>query len=85
MTRVGLEIVELHKTSGSAEAAAQMLSVYFHRVLGRSIPVWSSIVTAVICAPTQLWGMLWQRILPETGELFLDTAVLAIKPNGAEQ
>jgi len=75
----GLKIVEQFKTSGSAETAAQVMSVYLHRAIGRSVPIWSSLVTALVCAPVQLSGIVLQLLVPEARELFLDTAVLAVK------
>jgi SAM-dependent methyltransferase len=74
---VGFEIIEQHRSCGSSEALAQATSVYLHRAVGRSVPGWSALVTALLCAPVQLWGMLWEAILPEAGNLFLDSVVLA--------
>jgi SAM-dependent methyltransferase len=80
----GFTLLRQHRTSGSVEALAQLGSVYLHREIGRGVPVWSSVVTLVLCAPLQALGLLFGWLLPDVGHLFLDSAVLAVKPEGGE-
>lgn len=80
----GLRILAERRTSGSVEALAQLESVYLHREIGRGVPVWSSVVTLLLCAPVQALGLLFQLILPDAGYLFLDSAVLAVKAEASE-
>ncbi len=76
----GLEVRDLRPTTGAPQTIAQLNSVYLHRWIGGNIPLWSSLVTAVICAPVQLFGMLLGSVAPGPGTLYLDNAVLAVKP-----
>jgi SAM-dependent methyltransferase len=76
---VGLEPTLCRKTAGSFETAAQVTAVSLHRGLGGDVPVWGSVVTAVVCAPVQICGMMAQAIIPDGWELYLDLAVIAVK------
>lgn len=75
----GFDPVRQFKTSGTVEALAQASSVYVHREIGRGVPVWSALVTLLLCAPIQALGLLFGAILPDSGALYLDNAVLAVK------
>lgn len=84
LAAAGLEIVELRPTTSAAAAVAQLNSLYIHGVLGAGVPVWSSIVSAVVCAPVQIVGLALGRVLPGTRALYLDNAVLARRPDAGK-
>ena len=72
-------ILEHQKTTGSIETIAQALSIYLHNSVTLNLPGWSYIVTLALSAPIQIMGLLWQRIVPDKEDLFLDNAILAYK------
>jgi len=76
----GFTIVDYRKTSGSIEAIAQAFSAYAINNLSLRFPGWNRLITLLLCAPIQVVGMFLQRILPDKGDLFLDSAILASKP-----
>jgi len=76
----GFHILEYRKTTGSIEAIAQAFSAYIINNLGLRLSGWNRLVTLLLCAPIQIAGLLMQRILPDKGDLFLDSAILASKP-----
>lgn len=75
----GFELAEYRKSSGSIEAIAQLSSVYCVNNLTTRFRLLNYLVILLICAPIQLLGKLLQRLLPDRGDLFLDSVVLAKK------
>ncbi|HOV80028.1 MAG TPA: hypothetical protein PK728_07935 [Bacillota bacterium] len=79
ITLSGFEIIEHRQTSGYHAALAQMASVYLYGVAARRSRLWNMFVTAFLCAPVQIAGLLMQKVLPRNERLYLDHAVLARK------
>lgn len=77
LTRCNFGNVAIQKTTGTLEAVAQLLSIYFAtniflpiRGLGRALQLF-------ICFPIQFFGLLLQRILPDSKRLYLDCVIVA--------
>lgn len=73
----GFEILEYRKSSGSIDAIAQVTAVYCVNNLTTRFRLLNYLVILLICAPIQILGKLLQCILPDRGDLFLDSVVLA--------
>lgn len=81
ITRSGFEIMEHHQTAGYLGALAQMVSSYLYGLAARRNNLWNMIVTALLCAPVQILGLFFQKLLPRNNNLYLDHIVLARKFN----
>lgn len=79
LTRTDFEELSIKKTTGSAETIAQAASVYAATNLVLPIRGFGRISTLFLCFPLQCLGLLFQRIFPDGGELFLDLVVVARK------
>lgn len=77
LSRAGLEEISIEKTSGTLETLAQGASVYVATNLMLPIRGWGRLMSILLCFPLQLSGLIWQRLLPNRGELFLDLVVIA--------
>jgi SAM-dependent methyltransferase len=75
----GLKVKTLLKTSGTIETLAQACSNYAANNLRLPVRGFGRVVTALICAPVQIAGLLAQALLPDERNLYLDHAVLAYK------
>lgn len=75
----GFCVETMHKSSGSIEAMAQICSIHAFNSLRLPVRGFSRLVTALVCAPIQIFGLVTQKLLPDEGNLFLDLAVLARK------
>lgn len=75
----GFSVVEQIKSAGGMEAISQLLSVHVSRSCGKGIRGWQALVNAVMCAPIQALGYLLQALLPDSGELYLNSIILASK------
>jgi len=73
----GFQVKELLKSSGTFETVAQAASLSLSGGLIARLPCGRGFLLAGLCAPVQLAGLLLQRVLPDTGELYLDNIVLA--------
>ncbi|OPX82871.1 MAG: hypothetical protein A4E52_01995 [Pelotomaculum sp. PtaB.Bin013] len=79
ITRSGFEVVEQNQTAGYFGALAQMASSYLYSAAARRSNLWNMIVTAFLCAPVQILGLLLQKLLPRNNNLYLDHIILARK------
>lgn len=75
----GFAVKTLQKTSGTIETLAQACSIYAFDNLRLPVRGFGRVVTALICAPVQIAGLLAQALLPDQRNLYLDHAVLAYK------
>lgn len=75
----GLTVKTMLKTSGTIETLAQAGSIYAFGNLRLPIRGFGRIVTAFICAPLQIAGIIANAILPDQCNLYLDHAVIAHK------
>ena len=81
LNKKGFKIKEIRKTTRSIETIAQMISMYIlNNLASINLRGWAGAVIALLCAPVQALGLGIQRFLPDKGELFLDSAILAYKP-----
>lgn len=77
LSQNGFEVEEIHKTSGTIETLAQCLSVWCVCNLTINMPGFSRLVMVALCMPIQVLGLMFQKILPDRQELFLDLIVVA--------
>lgn len=75
----GLQVEKAHKSTGSIEAMAQTLSAYISTNFVLPLPGWGRFMALILCAPIQGLGVLFQKILPDRKDLFLDMVILAHK------
>lgn len=75
----GFDDVSFQKTSGAIETVAQLLSTYFSTNLLQGIPYCTRLVSLLLCCPVQLLGIIFQHLLPDRGNLFLDSVVVGCK------
>ena len=75
----GFDVISLQKTSGAIETTAQLLSTYFYTNFSRGIPYLTRLISLLFCCPVQLSGVIFQRLLPDRGALFLDSVVIGCK------
>lgn len=75
----GLTVGSMLKTSGTIETLAQACSIYAFENLRLPVRGFGRLVTALLCAPLQITGVVAQACLPDANNLYLDHAVLAYK------
>lgn len=80
---VGLDVELAFTTAGSHASIAQLDALHAHSVIGAGIPGWSAIVTLLVCAPVQLFGLAMQAILPDRGGFYIETVLVLRKPRTA--
>jgi SAM-dependent methyltransferase len=73
----GLDEISMMKTTGSIETIAQAASVYVATNCSLPLKGWGRLKALLFCFPLQLGGLLWQFILPDKRQLFLDLIVVA--------
>lgn len=85
----GLAVKTLLKTTGTVETLAQACSIFAVGNLRLPVRGFGRLVTALICAPVQIAGLMLQKLTPDNSNLYLDHAVLACKggtePDHAER
>ena len=81
-----LYIYKLHElintmlnTTGTIETIAQACSIYAAGNFRLPVRGFGRAVTALICAPLQIAGLIAQWLMPDECNLYLDHAVLAYK------
>jgi SAM-dependent methyltransferase len=79
LDRGGFHVMAMRKTTGSIEALAQTCAIYVLNNLRLPIRGFGRAMTALVCAPIQIFGLVAQKFLPDERNLFLDHAVLARK------
>ena len=75
----GFEIESIVKDTGAIEAIAVTLNVYIMSNLIPPIRGVGRIVALTICFPIQLMAIILQKILPDSGKLYLNLVVYAKK------
>lgn len=75
----GLVIKEVKKSSGGIEAIAQLISVYIVNNWKLPFKGGGILISLFLCMPIQVFGVLLQKILPDSRDLYLDNVVLAQK------
>jgi SAM-dependent methyltransferase len=79
LAKNGFTVLNVRKTTGSIETLGLLLSVHLSSVLQLPVPGWGRLIAFLICFPIQLFSILMQKILPESGKLYLDCIILARK------
>ena len=77
LERCGLEVRCMHKTTGTLESAAQVLSIYAINNLALPVRGWSRLISLFVCCPIQIAGLALQRLLPDQKKFFLDCVIVA--------
>jgi len=75
----GFEIESVLKDTGAIEAMSVKLNVYIISSLIPPLPGVGRIVALTICFPIQLMAIILQKILPDSGQLYLNLVVRAKK------
>jgi SAM-dependent methyltransferase len=79
LAQCGFAVTAMDKTSGTLETLAQACSIYAFDNLRLPVRGFGRLLTAFVCAPIQICGLLAQRVLPDRRNLYLDHALLARK------
>lgn len=77
--RCGFDVISFQKTSGAIETTAQLLSSCFSTNLSQGLPYLTRLISLLFCCPVQLLGVFFQRLVPDRGDLFLDSVVIGCK------
>jgi len=80
----GFQITALDKTTGTIEALAQASSIFLINNIRLPLPGFGRLLTLLLCAPIQILGIVFQKVLPDRRDLYLDNVVLAYKPTERE-
>jgi len=79
LTQVGFEVIECSKITVGLEAISILLSVWCISNLRPPIRGGGRLVSFLLCFPIQIFGIFLSKMLPNSGELFLDVVVIAKK------
>ena len=75
----GFEIKEHFKTANNFAALAQLVNLYFYKLVHNKNPLFKKLVTLFLMAHVTSIGVILGKILPDNDDLFLDNIILAIK------
>lgn len=75
----GFEVRRLVKSCSALETLAQGLSIYVAGELISRVPFGRRLFLIALCGPIQLLGMALGRLLPDRGDLFVSSVVLAVR------
>lgn len=76
----GFVVAYAGRTLADASLFAQLWLAYLHKVLNRLPPAAAKPLLAAIAAPVNLAGLLFGKLLPRSPDLYLDNAMVWIKP-----
>lgn len=79
LTSNGFEPDRVIRVGGSYETLAQLAANAAYSNYASAFRRGGRVLTALVCAPLQIAGMLLQRVLPDAGTLYLNVAILARK------
>lgn len=75
----GFEVRRLVKSCSALETLAQGLSIYVSGELISRLPFGRRLFLIALCGPIQLLGLALGRLLPDRGDLYISSVVLAVK------
>jgi SAM-dependent methyltransferase len=75
----GFEIIVLEKSSTYVETVFQMWNAYIWQNVARGKGIWGMFVQLFVIAPTTVAGIVLERLLPKSGDLYSSTLTVAKK------
>jgi hypothetical protein len=77
LERHGFRVLHQQKLMADASLLFQLVIAYLHKVAFTRSAYVNLLVTALLCSPLSLMGLIAGRLLPKNADLFLDQLVVA--------
>ena len=80
LNRGGFKVISISKDTSSIESLAVLLNIYIINNLIPPIRNFEFLVSLLVCLPIQLLALLFTKLLPDQGKLYLNLIITASKP-----